>query len=123
MFGDGPLSSSSLQPMPRHAMHATLTQVHSERCSWEHLLRHLLGEHAADADSAAAALEEGRAAQEAALQQARRALGVDQVISVCSEADQERVIDAARRLSEHAGAITMALDVAGMAPDLYDLIW
>lgn len=84
-------------------------------CAWDQLRDHLLSSHASHADAAAAALDEGRSTQAAALQQARHALGAAQVISVCSEADRGHVIDAARRLCTHAPAISAAIDLAGAA--------
>ena len=92
-------------------------QVHSS-CPWEQLLDHLLSAHAAHADEAAAASEESRAVQDTALHEAKLALRVSQVISVCSEADQAHVIGAARRLCEHAAIITAAMDMSGAHFDM-----
>ena len=102
----------------RRIYHVFLLQVHL-RCAWDQLLDHLLSAHALRADAAAAECEEGRAAQDLALQRARHALGADQVISVCSEADRPLVVAAAGRLCELADAITSAMDMTGEAGPLH----
>lgn len=116
--------SDEASPLLDFISSSSVLQVRAD-CPPKHLLAFMSSEAGALAHQAAAQVAGSRAEEEELLAAVRDALGAKHVVRVCSSYDQEKVVQAARRLIEAAPLIRGSVDLTGVSlaiDDCYD-VW